>query len=184
MRRVRQPRRILRTNRQSRMGSLFGTLLFGAIAGSILAFVFDPVSGARRQAHLRDKATRFKNDSIFHGMKQARNIRNRARGAAIRMSKARRDRERASAVDDDTLLSRIRSEMGRKVSHARAVHVRVDEGDVTLTGAILKNEVDGLLAKIAKVPGVRRVINQLDAHAVPGHISGLQGEGKPYLHRH
>ena len=48
-------------------------------------------------------------------------------------------------------------------------------GRVTLSGAVLAHEVEGLLRAISRVPGVQEVENRLEVHEQAGHISGLQG---------
>ena len=65
--------------------------------------------------------------------------------------------------------------MGRFVSHPGSIGVVVHGGRVVLSGPILAHEVDGLLAAVARVPGVQCVEERLDRHEHPDGISGLQG---------
>jgi uncharacterized membrane protein len=46
---------------------------------------------------------------------------------------------------------------------------------VTLKGPVLAGEVERLLSCVTSVPGVKEVINRLEAHASAEHISALQG---------
>jgi hypothetical protein len=57
--------------------------------------------------------------------------------------------------------------------------VTAHQGRVTLSGPVLANEVTGLLSSVSAVQGVTQVENQLEVPAYPGHISGLQGGGRP-----
>ena len=65
--------------------------------------------------------------------------------------------------------------MGRAVSHPHAIQVKANDGNVTLSGEILSEEVNDLIRCVSAVKGVKRVENQLSAHNQPGDISSLQG---------
>jgi uncharacterized membrane protein len=82
-------------------------------------------------------------------------------------------------VDDTTLVARVRSQMGRAVTHPHAIEVTAHQGYVTLRGPILAREVPRLLQRVQSVRGVRAVDNQLDVHQQADNIPGLQGEGTP-----
>jgi osmotically-inducible protein OsmY len=84
-------------------------------------------------------------------------------------------------VDDAVLEQRIRSHFGRKIRHARSVKVDVHEGQVVLSGPILRDEVGVLLDCVGRVPGVKGIENKLDVFDSAGQIPGLQGEGREYL---
>jgi uncharacterized membrane protein len=47
---------------------------------------------------------------------------------------------------------------------------------VTLSGPILRDEVDRLLRGVASVRGIREVENRLTVHNQPGNVPGLQGQ--------
>jgi osmotically-inducible protein OsmY len=78
-------------------------------------------------------------------------------------------------VTDEVLGNRVRSQIGRHVSHPRAIEVAAHDGVVTLRGPILANEVDELLTAVLTVRGVRDVDDQLDVHKTAKGISALQG---------
>lgn len=65
---------------------------------------------------------------------------------------------------DELLEERVRQEFHRKIHHARSVQIEVHEGVVTVSGPILLDEVDTLIASIQAVPGVKRVEDHLQAH--------------------
>jgi hypothetical protein len=69
---------------------------------------------------------------------------------------------------------RVRSRLGRVVSHPRAIDVRVQDGRVTLSGPVLADEPDRVLACARAVPGVRDVEDRLDRHQT-ADIPALQG---------
>jgi len=154
---------------------LKGLALVGLGAG--LMFYADPDRGRRRRALVRGRLVHTWRD-VEHALGIAlRDLANRARGlwAGARSLPARIAGER---VPDDVLVARVRSKLGRYVSHPRAIGVSAYQGRVTLRGPILAGEVDALLAAVSRVPGVAGVTYRLDAHERPGDISGLQG-GRP-----
>jgi hypothetical protein len=152
------------------MGKLF-SLIKGAGLGAGLMYFLDPDLGNRRQAKLRDRFT--SEISQFGNAFDVawRDLCHRANGIAAEAIGLLSD----GRVSDDVLAERVRSKIGRYVSHPRAIDVDVADGLVGLAGPVLLSEMEGLLAAIALVRGVRRVENHLDPHAEVGDISGLQG---------
>ncbi len=82
---------------------------------------------------------------------------------------------KSETVSDEVLVERVRTKLGRVVSHPRAIEVMATQGRVTLNGLILACEVDPLLACVHHVRGVIGIENRLDAHERPGDIPALQG---------
>ena len=80
---------------------------------------------------------------------------------------------------DDQLRERIRAQMGRWVSHPRAVQVEVQEGRVRLSGYVLRGEAHGLVENVHAMAGVRELQNDLQIHEGPGDIPTLQGAEVP-----
>ena len=78
-------------------------------------------------------------------------------------------------VDDWTLAERVRAEHGRATRHTGAIDVQASQGQVTLSGPILRDEVDAVLASFQSVRGVKGVENRLEIHDQPGNIPSLQG---------
>ncbi|HEX2272095.1 MAG TPA: SRPBCC family protein [Pyrinomonadaceae bacterium] len=85
---------------------------------------------------------------------------------------------RSAPASDQILEQRVRSKMGRVVSHPHAIQVKGENGRVTLSGPILAHEVKDLMTSVAGVSGVTEVIDNLDVHKQAGNISALQG-GQP-----
>lgn len=147
------------------------TLISGIGLGAALMYVLDPEKGRRRRALVRDQVTHAIHKSRDAVDATARDVRNRARGLVADASSLF-SRE---VVSDEVLVDRVRSKMGRAVSHPHAIQVTATEGRVTLSGAILESEVDDLLKCVAAVPGVAAVENHLGAHQRAGDIPDLQG---------
>lgn len=147
------------------------SFLSGFGLGAGMAYLLDPTSGRRRRALLGDQfrsaASRI-DDTLDTTW---RDIRQRARGLTAETSAL----WTRAPVDDYVLAERVRSKIGRYVSHPGSIGVSVTDGRVTLSGPVLAREVDCLLDAVASVPGVTEVENRLDIHARPGNISGLQG---------
>src|SRR5687767_5517619 len=95
------------------------SFLGGLAVGVGLMYLIDPNAGARRRALMRDQAVRgLHRSSEFLG-KARRDLRHRASGVAAGV-RHRLDRE---IPPDDVLVERVRSRMGRNVSHPRAIEV-------------------------------------------------------------
>lgn len=151
-------------------------LLIGAALGAAGMWLFDPKQGSRRRAQIRDKTARLSHDTYDATIRALRRSKHRLIGIY-----ARTVHKPDINVDDDRLTSRVRSEFGRKIRHARSIESNVAQGIVTLSGPVLKDEVEALLECVAQVPGVKQVINRLDIHDVSSGVSALQGKGKSYL---
>jgi hypothetical protein len=149
-------------------------LLTGVGLGAALAFILDPDRGARRRALVRDKAVRGTHVTGEALNATARDLANRSRGIVA----ATRGRWFGEFVDDDRLVARVRAKLGRVCTHPRAIDVDARDGEVTLRGPILSNEVDNVLGMSASVRGVNSVVNGLEPHDSPERVPSLQGEGR------
>ncbi|MFP5287215.1 MAG: BON domain-containing protein, partial [Thermoanaerobaculia bacterium] len=136
------------------------TLLGGVGLGAGLMYLLDPDGGRRRRALARDKAV--------HGLKVSGkalrrtsvDLGNRTRGLVAECGSLLRK----GSADDRKLEGRVRSKLGRHVSHPSAIQVQCEEGRVILSGPVLASEADKLLHKVKKVKGVHEVENQLEIH--------------------
>jgi hypothetical protein len=147
-------------------------LLTGAAVGAGTMFLLDPGRGARRRAVIRDKAVHAGHKTSDALDALARDAYNRTRGiVAETLGKVR-----AQPVSGETLAERVRAELGRVVSHPRAIDVEAnDEGDVCLCGPVLSEEADKAIEAVAKVRGVCCVEDQLERHATSEGVPSLQG---------
>lgn len=149
-----------------------GLALFGLGAG--LMYFFDPTSGRRRRALVRDQVVGLGHDIRDQTDALAAQFRDKARRvqATVRSVPTRVFGE---DVTDPVLAERVRSALGRVVSHPGSIEVSAWEGRIHLSGAILASEMDDLIAAVAAVPGVRDFEHDLDVHEVAGNVPGLQG---------
>ena len=149
-------------------------LLVGAAAGSALMFILDPNTGTRRRALARDGMTRATRKTREGLDAAARDIAHRASGLAA----STRGRWSREAVDDATLVERVRAKLGRVCSHPRAIEVDARDGRVTLRGRVLVPEMRAVVARALAVRGVQGVDNQLEAYDTAEGVPALQGEGR------
>jgi osmotically-inducible protein OsmY len=145
-----------------------GSFLAGFGAGAVFAALADPRRGAARRAKLRDKATSLFHQASREAVRQSRNLSRRAHGTAYEFTHA------GEQVDDQVLVERVRAQLGRPVAHPRAIQVSASNGEVTLSGQILRGELDELLYCVGRIRGVKAVHNALDVLPTAGSNPSLQ----------
>lgn len=155
----------------------FSWFLAGSFFGTVFSFLYDPSRGNYRRALVHDKLFSYQRHARIYFARILRDLGNRATGLKVEFQKL----GRYESVPDNVLAARVRSEMGRIISHPRAIYVLAKDGVVTLSGLILKKEVNRLLGCAERVCGVKRVINELEVHETAGKIPSLQGAGPAYL---
>jgi len=155
----------------------FSKILVGGGLGAGMMYLLDRQAGKRRRAAIRDKAAHGAHMTREATGKVSRDTRNRLQGVAAQI-KQTVSRE---AVSNRVLAERIRSNMGTIVSHPGSIHVEADEGHVKLTGVILASELNNLVKQVQSVRGVRDVTHELEVHAEPGNVPGLQGDASRRL---
>jgi hypothetical protein len=151
------------------------TSLFAGVGiGALAMYLLDPDRGRTRRAHLTQKAQRLGRMKAGRWEAATEDARNRLVGlwneAAAKF--------KADDASDEAVEARIRAALGRSVTHPGAIEVTYANGTAELTGDILATELDGLLAAVRNVKGVREVRDHLDVHDEPGNVSALQGEGR------
>jgi hypothetical protein len=136
-----------------------------------MMFVFDPVRGRRRRALARDQmahATRMLKRAT--GI-TARDLSHRAYG----MWNEKGRLFQREQVSDDVLEARVRSRIGRSVSHPHAISVAVRDGHVTLSGPVLAREAKRLISGVSSLRGVKGMDHTLAIHTDAEDIPALQG---------
>jgi hypothetical protein len=133
-------------------------------------YFLDPERGRRRRALVRDKLAHTTRVSTNALGAAGVDVAHRATGLVARA----RSIVSRRPVDDEVLIERVRAKLGRVVAHPHAISVVSTDVVVRLHGPVLQSEIQRLIRTIARVPGVRRVVNQLDAHSSAGHIPALQ----------
>jgi uncharacterized membrane protein len=138
-------------------------------------FWLDPAGGRRRRALLRERIGSVGND-FNHSLSAAgRDLGHRAKGIRAQM----RSRLARDEVSDEVLAERVRSGLGRVVSHPSAIEVSTTrDGWVRLNGAVLAHEYPQLLEAVCSVRGVREVCDELAVYEDSQGIPELQG-GRP-----
>jgi len=164
-----------RQRRMSFTGGVFGRTVIFAIglgAGILGMYYFDQHQGRRRRALLRDKAVHFKN-VMTRNMpqrieKRGRFFRGVARGVVHHAADALPFNGHP-AVDDETLVARVRSEVLRDQRlKAGEIHIDAYQGCVTLRGQLEHpDEIRKLVRDTAHVEGVREVRNFLHLPGTP-----------------
>lgn len=150
------------------------TMLIGTGMGAGLMYLFDPDRGPTRRARLRDRYA----DAVRAAQQATdtadKDLRNRAKGWA-RFARSLFSTD--APVSDDKLAARVRGALGRVSSHPSSIDVSVRDRRVMLRGPVLAEEVPLILDGVYGVRGVIGVENQLEVHAAPGNVPGLQGTG-------
>lgn len=147
--------------------------LFGAFgAGALTMYFADPNRGRRRRATLRDVFVHSGHEVKRFAQRFGRDVEHRAEGTVAetcRLFKGDDD------VSDSVLEQRIRTAVGRVLSHPHAVEVNCTGGSVFLGGWVLTDEVEELTSAVRSVRGVKELSTFLNTTDYPQHISDLQG---------
>jgi len=147
-------------------------LLSGVALGASAMYLLDPRTGGRRRALIRDQVVRASHKTGDALDALGRDAANRARGLAAET----RNRMRSATPDARKLQERVRAELGRVVSHPRAIDVYVSaDGGVCVTGPVLMEEADAAISAIQSVRGVKEVDDRLERYADAEHAPSLQG---------
>lgn len=127
--------------------------LAGLAVGAAGMYLLDPEQGRRRRAMMREKLNSRSMDLRDAASAGVRDLRNRMRGMAHQTWSSME----AGAVPDRVLVERVRSKIGRHVSHPGAIRVSANDGKVVLQGSVLAGECDALLRTVSHIRGVRGV---------------------------
>ncbi len=150
-----------------------GWTLFGAFGvGALTMYFADPNRGRRRRATLRDAFVHSGHEVERFAQRFGRDVEHRAEGVA---AETRQLFEGDNDVSDGILEQRIRTAVGRAVSHPHALEVNCTGGLVFLGGWVLADEVAELTSTVRAVRGVKELSTFLNTTDHPEHISDLQG---------
>jgi len=154
--------------------NLVGSAGVGAGLGAGLMYLLDPQGGRRRRAVARDKTVSALNKGGDAVRKTSRDLGNRTKGL---VAKAGSRLHRNGEVDDQVLRDRVRSKLGRILSHASALDVTVEDGKVVLAGPVLAHEADRLLDTVRSLKGVKDLECRFDLHEQAEDNPAFQGNG-------
>ena len=143
--------------------------------GAGLMYLFDPDRGKRRRALVRNKVTHAAKVASDVAGKTRRDVRNHVLGAFAEVESLFMKNDSPS---DDVLEARVRSKLGRVVSHPSAIEVKAVDGLIILTGPILTKEEHPLLESVIGTLGVKDIENRLELHESADDIPALQGGRK------
>ncbi len=146
--------------------------LGGAAVGAGLMALLDPQGGRRRRALLKDKTSRAARVMEDAAGKTWRDLSHRANGLVAEARRA----ARGELAPDPVLAERVRSKLGRLVSHPSSIVVTSTRGVVRLEGPVLTQEIDRLIRGVKGVRGVSEVENRLELHDQPDGVPGLEGD--------
>lgn len=146
-------------------------LLGGVSVGAGLMYLLDPERGRQRRSKAGSKASHALHAGGDALGRASRDLANRGRGVVARAG----SRLRPDHAEDRVVEDRVRSRLGRVVSHPHAIEVLAIDGEVTVAGDVLASEAGPLLAAVRSVRGVRKVDDQLRVHDGPEEVSSLQG---------
>ena len=129
--------------------------LRGLVLGAAMAYLFDPQNGRGRRAKLVDRSGRFVRRLGRFTARRSRYAKGQLQGLAAPLQQDDEPR----AIDDGTVLQRIRSEALRDVGVSTTdVDVTVADGVASLRGEVASASlVDDLVDRVRLVPGVRDV---------------------------
>src|SRR4051812_44786773 len=107
-----------------------GIALVGGLGlGAGLVYLLDPQMGRRRRALLRDRLVRLGGEAGDAARVAARDLGHRAQGLLAQT----RSLAGGEEVDDRTLEERVRSKLGRHVTHPGSIEATARDGRVTLS---------------------------------------------------
>jgi hypothetical protein len=151
--------------------------LAGLALGAGATWFLDPQSGARRRAMVRDRTRHLTHELAEATRVGSRDLVNRAEGIEATLAGLRKP-----PPTDGKLERRVRAIIGHVSSHPGAIRVQVDGHRVQLEGPVMEDEAQEVVERVARTRGVEEVVNALEPHADPSHVSALQGEhrrGRP-----
>ena len=135
-------------------------ILGGLGLGAGLMYLLDPDRGVKRRAMLRDKCVhkmRQVGDAASSVGGACRDLGNRSYGLLAEAKHWFRREE----VDDETLVARVRSQLGHVISRPSLIEVSANEGNVSLSGSIPAEELNDLLICVSRVRGVKEIESRL-----------------------
>ena len=140
--------------------------------GAGIAYFFDPKQGENRREILRERANGLVHqldDSIYTVVEDSRD---KTRGVLSEWTAKLSNQDNPDWV----LAERVRSALGRLTPHSRGVRVRAEDGQIHLSGSILKEERDTILQAASRTRGVREVIDELEVFYSPEEMAAFQND--------
>ena len=130
-------------------------LIAGAGIGAAAMYFWDPNRGRVRRAMLQDQAASLARKGEHEARKRTEDLLNRSKGIVAKADAGLPIE--ANAVSDDIVVERVRSHLGHLTRHAHDIQTEVNEGVVTLRGAVAPDKHRRLVNDVLAVPSVRGV---------------------------
>jgi uncharacterized membrane protein len=146
------------------LGGLYG-------AGALSMYFLDLQRGKRRRVALKDRVVHSAHELQRFVRRFRLDVEHRVEGAAA----ATENLFEREKVSDYVLEQRVRTALGRMVSHPHAIEVSCKDGSVSLSGWVMADELRGLDKTVGSVRGVEEVSTFLNITDHPEHIPDLQG---------
>lgn len=130
-------------------------ILVGAGVGALLLYLFDPDRGRSRRARLADQAAAEARDAAEAVKAKVEYQANVVKGMAHEIADPLRPHQ---PVDDDKLLSKVRSEAVGQFESGSDISVDISDGRVVITGSVDNDDArEELLKLIESVRGVQSI---------------------------
>jgi hypothetical protein len=139
--------------------------------GATLMYFFDPDRGRSRRSRVRDGIIHLLNQIDHEIEVTTHDVINRTHGLIAQTRSFLAD----DHAPDRVIVARVRTKLGRLVSHPRAIQVDARGGHVILSGPVLAAERDRLLAAARSVRGVVDVEDRLQVYERPSEHPALRG---------
>jgi hypothetical protein len=153
------------------------SLVAGFAAGALAMYYLDPRAGRRRRALARDKVVAVGHEAAWLADAKRKRAIDHLKGWLVTRRFDRHTRKQPES--DQQLHERIRSRLGRVVSHPRSVDVHAENGRVHLGGHIFTWELHALLSEVKHMAGVKSLDHELICHDSAAGIPELQGHTVP-----
>jgi uncharacterized membrane protein len=147
------------------------SLLTGLGLGAAAMYFLDPDRGRRRRSLQANRVDHWRAATRNASGRTGRDLRNRAVGWRYRITNALT----SDSPSDPVLAERVRSELGRHVSHPAAIEVESIDGHVLLSGPVFADQADNLVLQVHRVRGVQSVEDRLERHESAENVPALQG---------
>lgn len=135
----------------------------GLLMGAAAMYLLDAENGPQRRATLARRAEQYRDEVERTIDRESERARERLRGTAREALR----RMRESVIPDHAILREINARMEDVLpfEEAAQIHITVRRGHVVLGGMITEERLNRLLGRVATVPGVRGLDNQLVVRA-------------------
>jgi uncharacterized membrane protein len=133
-------------------------ILGGICSATAAAYFLDRENGRDRRERFARKAKHLAKAMVDETALGVRDSQHRLFGTAREAWLAFRHEH----LDDRVLVERIRSRMGRIVSHPHKIHVASDEGTVTLWGQLPPREAGTLIHTVTGMRGVKEIRDHIE----------------------